>query len=436
LKGFAAIKDQLQVVQGASPTSFTTGGGGGGGGLHGGGGYEMSSVGPGKAGARAMMFNRGGGGGGGGGGAVPAGSGSVGALTTDKRRVIDSVAAEWRAAGMSDTGIAGLLANIREESGFNPTLRHPDQPHFGGEAHFAHGLYQEGGTEWNNYASWLAQHYPGQDWRNPALQSRFAAWNLKTHYPAVWQRMLHGNVVGAASAYASGYLKPAANYLHSRLGKFSRGLPGLGAYGVHDHPQSRFSTDDVLKAVNGAPSGKHSSIHIDAPIHLDGRKIASSTMKHMVNSGNAPAQGSRSRDRHCVKAVSGEVRVFSERGLAIISGANSHAKSRTDCFPSAAQRCQRAKYQANLKSISRKGKTNMFFKKKTTTEKVTYTNVKRELDKLLAEAEDAHVSRFGLIDMLEDAAQRLRVKVALSYSAAPRVYSADNFRAEMRKGGR
>jgi Phage tail lysozyme len=224
--------------------------------------------------------------------------------------VIDNVVAEWRAAGMSDTGIAGLLANIREESNFNPTLRHFDQPAAkwrGTEASFAHGLYQEGADEWNHYAAWLAKNHPGADWRNSTLQSRFAAWNLKTNYPKVWSRMQHDNVVGAASAYASGYLKPAARFLNSRLHKFGHGLPGLGAYGVGSGapPPPRFSTDDVLKSLNG-PLGKHTSIKHETPVvlHLDGRKVAASTMRHIVMAGNAPAQGARLPDYSGTRPIS------------------------------------------------------------------------------------------------------------------------------------
>jgi uncharacterized protein (TIGR02594 family) len=138
---------------------------------------------------------------------------------------------------MSDEGIAGVLANIKEESGFDPTLRHPDQPKFGGEAHFAHGLYQEGGDEWNHYEAWLAKNHPGADWRDPVLQSRFAAENLKTNYPKVWQKMLSGNREAAAEAYVGGYLKPAQQYQQSRIAKFqARGVPALSSYPTSGTP--------------------------------------------------------------------------------------------------------------------------------------------------------------------------------------------------------
>jgi hypothetical protein len=133
---------------------------------------------------------------------------------------------------MSPTGTAGVLANIGEESSFDPTLRHPDQPHYGGEAHYAHGLYQEGGGEWNRYSAWLAKNHPGADWKDPQLQSRFAAVNLKQNYPQVWERMNRARSrEEAASLYASGYLKPANRYLASRLRGFSRrGVPPVEAF--------------------------------------------------------------------------------------------------------------------------------------------------------------------------------------------------------------
>jgi hypothetical protein len=166
-------------------------------------------------------------------GEVPAGSGPrAGGLGGSKRDVARIVADEWRRAGMSDKGIAGLMANIAEESSFNPRLRHADQPRWSGEAHYAHGLYQEGGAEWNRYAAWLAKNHPSADWRDPRLQSRFAAENLKMNYPGVWRKMRDAeDRVTAGAAYAAGYLKPKAEYLRSRIAKFGRrGIPALEHY--------------------------------------------------------------------------------------------------------------------------------------------------------------------------------------------------------------
>lgn len=131
------------------------------------------------------------------------------------------VADEWKKAGMSDHGIAGVLANIQKESNFDHTLRHPDQPRFGGEAHYAHGLYQEGGDEWNNYDKWLQ----GRNWQDPRLQSQFAAENLRDNpqYKGVWNAMMNASSPSvAASNYAAGYLKPARQYLTQRIADFQR----------------------------------------------------------------------------------------------------------------------------------------------------------------------------------------------------------------------
>ena len=166
---------------------------------------------------------------------------------TKKGQVAAIAANEWRKAGMSESGIAGLLYNINEESGFDPTLRHPDQPKFGGEAHYAHGLYQEGGTEWYRYENWLKQNHPGANWQDPKIQSEFAAWNLKTNYPKVWARMNAPGVTKeqAAAIYAAGYLKPAPRWLRAREAKIARGIPGIGGWGVSNVP-----TDD-----QGIPKG-------------------------------------------------------------------------------------------------------------------------------------------------------------------------------------
>jgi hypothetical protein len=176
------------------------------------------------------------------------------------------------------------MANIAEESRFDPTLRHPDQPRFGGEAHFAHGLYQEGGDEWNNYAAWLKQNYPNADWRDPRLQSRFAAENLKRRYPNVWARMNAGNREQAAEAYVSGYLKPAARYQASRIAGFrSHGVPPVSSYtggreAVGPGGLQRFTTADIANLGGGVTGSTVGSTHgggggLDAPtryLHLGG----------------------------------------------------------------------------------------------------------------------------------------------------------------------
>ena len=187
-------------------------------------------------------------------GGAGGGAASYSSAATGTQGVARTVANEWRKAGMSEAGVAGLMANINEESRFDPTLRHADQPRWGGEAHFAHGLYQEGGQEWLNYEKWLGQNHPGADWRDPKHQSEFAAWNLKTNYPRVWDQMMKGSKEQAGAAYASGYLKPAAQYLNQRLNKFSRGVPGVEHY--TGNPDSTPSGASPPTPYGGTPPGR------------------------------------------------------------------------------------------------------------------------------------------------------------------------------------
>jgi hypothetical protein len=218
---------------------------------------------------------------GGAGGETPAGTGGHGGvLPKNKRDVAAIMTDEWRKAGMSEAGIAGIMANVQDESQFNPTLRHPDQPHFGGEAHFAHGLYQEGGTEWNNYSAWLNKNYPGADWQDPRLQSRFAAQRLKTGYGPTWNRMKNAGSGGeAASAYVGGYLKPAANFLAGRQQKYSHGVPGVEHY-TGGHTASESDADVPRSTVGSAdrdPTGAGGSFehyqkmrqHLERPIKMN-----------------------------------------------------------------------------------------------------------------------------------------------------------------------
>lgn len=157
-------------------------------------------------------------------------------------QVQQSIAKEWRTVGMSNNGIAGMLQNVADESSFNPNLRHPDQPRWGGEAHYAHGLYQEGGAEWNRYANWIKQHHPQEDWRNPQLQSRFTALNLKANYPQVWHAMNEArSPEDAAVAFVRGYLKPAAGPMHNRTNQYRRGVGFRVAQGGDEDMQQALS---------------------------------------------------------------------------------------------------------------------------------------------------------------------------------------------------
>jgi len=154
------------------------------------------------------------------------GSSGLPAKTGNVRR---DVASTLRASGMSDNAIAGIFANIHDESSWNPNLRHPDQPRFGGEAHYAHGLYQEGGENWNRYERWLH----GRNWQDPQLQSQFLAENLRTRYPRTWARMNAARTPGeAASIFVNEYLRPAAQYRFPRSQRYMRGTPALTAYGI------------------------------------------------------------------------------------------------------------------------------------------------------------------------------------------------------------
>ena len=70
-------------------------------------------------------------------------------MTQSKREVAQTVADALRAGGMSDNMIAGVLANIADESSFNPEscTSHDQPPRFGGPKRSSRMVcYQEGGT--------------------------------------------------------------------------------------------------------------------------------------------------------------------------------------------------------------------------------------------------------------------------------------------------
>lgn len=128
----------------------------------------------------------------------------------NQRQVMDDTRQILTTAGLSPVGVAGIFGNIGRESNWNPASRHPDQPKWGGEGHFAHGLYQEGGQEWYNYEKWLKANHPGANWQDHKLQTEFLAENLQKNYPKVWERMNNARTPEEASdAFMRGYLKPA-----------------------------------------------------------------------------------------------------------------------------------------------------------------------------------------------------------------------------------
>jgi hypothetical protein len=145
--------------------------------------------------------------------------------TSGVRSTMEAVAAR---GGMTPNAIAGLERNVRDESNFNYNLRHPDQPGFSGEARFAHGLYQEGGDEWNNFVKWIDQNHPGSDWRDPKLQTQYTVERLQDPTRPDYNRTFAGmntapNSGVAADQFLRGYLKPAAEHLATRSASYLRG---------------------------------------------------------------------------------------------------------------------------------------------------------------------------------------------------------------------
>ena len=247
-----------------------------GGGRGGGGGGRLAALGGGGAGE---VPSAGGGLGsphGGGGGSEDAPQTSGGGVRGSKSAVAGIVANEARAGGMSERGVAGLLGEVQSESGFNPNLRHADQPRFGGEAHYAHGLFQEGGTEWNHYAAWLKANHPGEDWRNPHRQTQFLMENLKKNYPATWARMNKaGSAADAAYAFRSGYLKPAAAFMNrgTSANWWAGHMPARESIGAVSDPSREFSVPrlDLLKQgkQSGLMGGGAQKVEGDARLSID-----------------------------------------------------------------------------------------------------------------------------------------------------------------------
>jgi hypothetical protein len=104
----------------------------------------------------------------------------------------------------------------------------------------------------------------GSDWRDPRLQSRFAAWNLKTNNPSTWREMLGSDRFHAAAAYVDEYLKPAAAY---RVGRVSRYLHG-GVSPLESYTGPRDLLSNAAAAAAGVGGGGTHKIEGGADLRI------------------------------------------------------------------------------------------------------------------------------------------------------------------------
>jgi hypothetical protein len=140
--------------------------------------------------------------------------------TPQTRDTQHTVATTMQKAGMTKNAISGIMANIADEPDkfWDPSDREYDKQG-AGEAGYAHGLYQEGGDNWNKYQQWLR----GRDWRDPALQTQFMMENLS---PGTRARLNAATSAGqAAQIFLNEYLKPALKYRIMRGQRYGRGVP-------------------------------------------------------------------------------------------------------------------------------------------------------------------------------------------------------------------
>jgi hypothetical protein len=173
-------------------------------------------------------------------------------------------------AGLPDTGVAAIMGNVRPESAWNPSMRVPDQPRYGGEAHFAHGLFQEGGEEWNNYVAWMKKRGLS-DWTNPQSQTDFLIERLRTapQYAQLWQILNDPTVSAEEKAKwfqggrGWGYLRPGIPHTRQSIEEtraILRDLPNI--HKRFDEQEKKSSTTSKVEGnarltidLNGFPKG-------------------------------------------------------------------------------------------------------------------------------------------------------------------------------------
>jgi hypothetical protein len=233
---------------------------------------------------------------------------------SDKQKAAQAVANELRAQGIPENAIAGMLANANSESSLNPALRHADQPRFSGEAHYAHGVFQEGGAEWNTWAADMKSRGldPNTAWKDPKEQARFVAGRLKgtignQQYAGLYSRMTAPGVTReqAAQMFVSGYLKPAEQYRRQREAQYGQGVPDVEHYtgkGTVAGGAGYQSDLDYLTQHGGhdtiggksVPAGTPGSYKQENPEFVARLRAAGEAYKR--ETGQAPVYGELSRD--------------------------------------------------------------------------------------------------------------------------------------------
>jgi len=155
--------------------------------------------------------------------AQPSAASSRTPSTPQQKQVANTVGQTLQQGGASSNAISGIMQNIQDEPDkpWDPSDREFDRQG-PGEAGYAHGLYQEGGDNWNRYQKWLQ----GRDWRDPRLQTQFLMENLQKNYPHTWAKLNAAQTPEqAAQIFLNEYLRPAQKYRLAREQRYSRGVP-------------------------------------------------------------------------------------------------------------------------------------------------------------------------------------------------------------------
>ena len=177
-------------------------------------------------------------------------------LVGSRREIATTVTDELRKAGYTDNSIAGILRNIKSESDFDPRNRHFDQPGYRGtEAENSHGLFQEGGDNYNRWMNWMKEKYPNGHWTDPKIQAEWVAHRMKTGYPQLDATLRNPNTTKeqAADAFLRQYLNPAAQHREKRSAEYAKGIPSLDSY-IGGTPQVT-AKPSAAPAVAPTPTG-------------------------------------------------------------------------------------------------------------------------------------------------------------------------------------
>ncbi len=155
----------------------------------------------------------------------------------------------WRQHGYPESAVAGIIGNLKHETGGGGNL----DPNNVNRAEGAIGKYQDRGDRASGLKAWAAKQ--GKDWRDPRMQDEYALHELETnrHFASLRRQLMDPNVSPEAKATAwNRTFEGSADRSGGRersARAFYDSTKGL------QRSASHFSLDQIRRAIGGGSIG-------------------------------------------------------------------------------------------------------------------------------------------------------------------------------------